>query len=113
MTAIKTTIDLKLAIEVLQKQRSVEAEILKVHVLLTLENAKPSNMIASSLSHLVHSKTVKENVLDMSLGMGAGFVAKKMIVGSSTAFLPSVLGSMVQFFVSRKVLSSVKKMRED
>ncbi len=69
----------------------------------TIESFKPLNIIKSGLKNLVGSTTIKDDIINSSIGIGAGLATKKLIVGSSGGFLKKILGGVVEFAIANTI----------
>jgi hypothetical protein len=91
------------AITVLQEQRVKDLELLKDHLHVTYESLKPINFIKSTLNEVVSSPEIQSNMANNAIGLGTGFLLKKLWVGKSQSPIKRLLGTLVQFAVANAV----------
>lgn len=97
---INNTADLKAAIDKLESESLVQKTVITAQYYTTLESLKPMNLLKSSFNKVVRSPGLVENILNATVGLGAGFLSKKMLIGKSTSVLKKLLGSAVEFGVA-------------
>ena len=76
MQKINSETSLREAIIQLERKRAFEGALLKEEFRITLEGLKPVNLIKSTLKEVVGSGELKDNVVNASVGAGAGFLIK-------------------------------------
>ena len=103
---IANTTDLQTAIKRLERKRSVQEEELKDKAHDLLESLKPTNILKHTLQEVRESTPLKHNLFKIALGLGAGYLSKKMIVGQSAGALKKAFGTALQYgithFVAKK-----------
>lgn len=97
------------AIIVLQERRTKELESLREHLNVTYESLKPVNFIKSTFKEVSASPEIKNNILGHVIGIGTGFIVKRLWVGSSHSPVKRILGVIVQFGIA----SFVSKHSDD
>ncbi|MEO6134231.1 MAG: hypothetical protein ABIP35_03695, partial [Ginsengibacter sp.] len=80
---IANTTDLQTAIKRLERKRSVQEEELKDKAHELFESLKPTNILKHTLQEVRESTPLKHNLFKVALGLGAGYLSQKMIVGQS------------------------------
>lgn len=110
MKGIKTGEELKAKIAELEKQKDIDEAAIKYEFKETYETYKPANILKNTLSEVSASPTFKHNLLNVALGLGAGYLSKKLVVGRSAGLLKRVIGTALQFGVTSLV---AKKGTED
>lgn len=103
MKGIKTGEELKAKIAELEKQKDIEEAAIKYEFKETYETYKPANILKNTLSEVSASPTFKHNLLNVALGLGAGYLSKKLVVGRSAGLLKRVMGTALQFGVTSLV----------
>lgn len=106
MRHIQNNTDLKTAIEQLETKQRLEEDMLKEHFHNTIESLKPSNILKNTVSEVAASPTFKHNLLNLALGLGAGYLSKKMLVGREAGLLKRSLGTVLQFGVTSLLAKS-------
>jgi hypothetical protein len=92
----KTIIELK-------EKRIQELEAIKEQLKTTYESLKPLNIIKSTLKEASSSPDLKANIIGPAIGLGIGFMLKKLLVGSSRNPIKQVVGTLIQFAVANVV----------
>lgn len=110
MKGIKSGEELKAKIAELEKQKDVEEAAIKYEFKETYETYKPANILKNTLAEVSASPTFKHNLLNVALGLGAGYLSKKLVVGRSAGLFKRVIGTALQFGVTSLV---AKKGTED
>ena len=111
--SITTAADLKLMITRLESQKDMQELELKQTVRDTLEGLKPANLVKTAFNKVATSPHIQENIVDSTLGMAAGFLSKKILVGRSKNPIKKFLGSVAQYGVTNVVTnhpSGIKNM---
>ena len=109
MKKIHTHTDLQAAIMDLERKKKLEEEGLKEHFHQTVESFRPSNILKNTVSEVAASPTFKHNLLNVALGLGAGYLSKKLLVGKEAGLLKRTLGTALQFGVT----SLISKNKEN
>jgi arginine repressor len=103
MQKINSETSLREAIIQLERKRAFEGALLKEEFRITLEGLKPVNLIKSTLKEVVGSGELKDNVVNASVGAGAGFLAK-IIIGSVTKSpFKRILGTVAMFGIKNVI----------
>ncbi|PKP34112.1 MAG: hypothetical protein CVU00_08265 [Bacteroidetes bacterium HGW-Bacteroidetes-17] len=103
MQNITSVAELKNAIQVLELDQTVKGQLLKEQLLLTYDNYRPINIIRRALKDLGSSPNLIDNILSTTIGLGTGFLTKKIVVGSSHNIFRSLLGSIMQLSITNLV----------
>jgi len=91
------------AIIVLRERRTRELEALQAHLNVTYESLKPINFIKSTFKEVSSSPEIKSNILGHVIGIGTGFIVKKLWVGHSHNPVKKLFGVIAQFAVANFV----------
>ena len=97
---INNATDLKMAIERLENQNLVQKNVITEQFHNTLESLKPMNLLKSSFNKVTKTPGLVENIMNAMVGLGAGFLSKKMLIGNSTGILKRLLGNALEFGVA-------------
>jgi len=103
MQKITTGAELKSAIQELEYKQASEWTLLHEQFHTAYESLKPVNLIKSTFSELTSTPDFKENILDTTLGLAAGYLSKKMVVGATHNPLKQILGTVLQFAITNIV----------
>lgn len=103
---IANTDDLATAIKRLERRKMVMEEGLKDHFHLLLEDLKPTNILKNTLQEVQQSTSLKNNLLKVVLGLGAGYFSRKIMIGKSAGVVKKALGTAIQYgitnFIAKK-----------
>ena len=108
---ISSVADLKQAVEKLEQKRVLLEEGIKEDVHSILEGLRPSNILKNTVHHLKESGEIRNNLLMIALGLGAGYFSKRLLVGKSAGVLKKTLGTALQYGIA--ALVSRKKNKEE
>lgn len=103
MGTITNIKELNAAILLLENKQAQERLLLKEQFELTYESLKPINLIKSTFKELVTAPDFKEDVLNTSISLAAGYLSKKIAVGSTKNPLKQILGGFLQMGVTSVV----------
>lgn len=100
---IHTTSDLKDAIAELERQKIDDESSIKYEFKEMYETYKPANILKNTLTEVSASPKFRHNLLNVALGLGAGYLSQKLVIGRSAGLLKRVLGTALQFGVTSLV----------
>jgi hypothetical protein len=100
MKKIHKADELKDAILELEAKKVVAENALKQQFHATLETLKPSNILKNTVSEVSASPQFKHNILNLALGLGAGYLTRKVAVGRKAGLLARTVGTALQFGVT-------------
>ena len=103
MKTVSETDALNEAIIKLKHKRVYELELLKEQFHTTYESLKPINLIKNTFSEVSSSPEVKKNILDNVIGLGTGFISKKLLIGNSRNPFKRIIGTILEFAVASVV----------
>ena len=98
MQSITSTTKLREAIHELQRKQVVEGEMLKEHFANIVEKIRPALVLKSIGSNIV-STGVAGKIINAAVGLTAGYVSKRIFIGSSGSRLKRLLGNAMQLGV--------------
>jgi len=87
-------------IMLVEMQREKDFEILHEQFKTSFANLSPLNIIKNTLKDVVNSKEIKNDVADAGIGFTTGYLAKKILFGSTINPIKIVAGSLLQTLVS-------------
>lgn len=107
---VKITNMEELALVIAQlEQKSKDQEVaLRAQYDVLLASLRPKNILKNTLYEVQESVSIKNNVLKILMGLGAGYFSKKIITRNSANVLKKVLGTAVEYGVI-SFLSGSKK----
>jgi hypothetical protein len=98
-----STAELKIAIQQLKEKQTNSLQSLIKQFHLTYESLKPVNLLKSTISEVVSSPILLDNILLTSVGLATGYLSKKLVVGKSDNKFRKIFGSVLQFGVTKLV----------
>jgi hypothetical protein len=99
MQNINSDIELRAAIVQLEIRQAEEGKLLKEQFHLAYESMKPINLIKSTLREVAASGEIKDDVINASVGMTAGYITKAVFQGVTRGPFRNILGTAVMFGV--------------
>jgi hypothetical protein len=103
MPNISNSIELKEAIQLLEAEQVFNKELLKEQFQITYESFKPANLLKNTLKDIASSPNLINNVLGAAIGLGTGYLSKKIVVGGSGNILRKLLGTIIQAGITSAV----------
>jgi len=91
------------AIALMQAEEKIKKEALVDQFRSTVENLKPANMIKQVLNKVINFKDITDEVIDSSIGRGAGILSKKILVGKPSNIFKRIFGTIVELTVANAV----------
>ena len=95
--------ELRIEIELLEVQQALEREVLVEQFYQTYESLKPVNLLKNSLSQVISSPFLIDNILGTAVGLASGYLSKKIVVGASGNIFRKLLGFIIQLGVTGSV----------
>lgn len=100
------------AIKNLEQKEAMQMELLKQQGHETLQSLKPSSLVRSAISSVATSKNLQHNIVDTSIGIGAGLLARKWYQGGSKNIFKKLAGFMLQNLTTGIVAKKMPDVRE-
>lgn len=111
MQQINSATNLREAILELEKQQTGEGKILKEQFYLAYESVKPINLIKSTFKEVSASQDLKDNLLNTTVGITAGYLSKKLFEGVSNNPLRKLLGTALMFGITNAVAKNPETVK--
>lgn len=96
MRQITTLVELREEIALLETTQLSSEIALKEQFKITYDSLRPLNLIKSTFKDLTSAPDFKGDFLNSTMGIGAGYLTKKIIVGASHNPLKKLLGTLLQ-----------------
>lgn len=80
-----------------------DLEQLKDQFYVAYESIKPINLVKNLFREATASPEIKNDVISNAIGLGTGFISKKLLLGSSHNPIKKVLGTVFEFAVANMV----------
>ncbi len=100
---INNAIQLREAIAILKAETEVNKKILIEQFHNTYNSLKPVNIIKSAFAKITSLPVVASQVIDTSIGLGAGVLSKKILVGTSGNIFKKIFGLVLELVVAGAV----------
>ncbi|GAC1387742.1 MAG: hypothetical protein NVSMB45_17550 [Ginsengibacter sp.] len=111
MSNINTSAELKARIVELQVKKNNDEELIRTHFHEIVEMLKPANLLKTTVSEVSDSMHFKKNILNIALGLGAGYLSRKLVIGNKAAGIgKQILGSVLEFGISNFVAKQSSEM---
>jgi len=103
---IKNSADLRAAIQELEIRKQLEKKQLAESFEVLKESLKPINLLKSTFNSVREAPGLGGMVVNTTLGMGAGLLSKRLMVGKSAGLLKKLFGSAVELGVAGLVANN-------
>ena len=103
MTTKNLTETLDENIAMLEARQSYELKLLKDQFHYTYNSLKPINLIKNALSDVTSSPIIKGTLVNNVIGLAAGYLSKKVLMGANQSPVKSILGGLLQFVITNFV----------
>jgi hypothetical protein len=103
MGKINSEAELKAAILQLEIKQADERRVLKEQYLLAYEGIKPINLIKNTFKEVTASPEIKDEILNTSIGIAAGYASKVLFQGASHSPLRKLFGTVLMFGITNAV----------
>lgn len=87
----------------LSEKRDRELVLLKKQFSVATESLNPINLIKSTFHEVTSSPEVRNDFLGSAVGLGTGFLSRKIMFGSSHNPVKRLLGTVMQFAITNVV----------
>ena len=111
MQKISSETGLRDAILQLETQRTDEGKMLREQFNHTIEGLQPINLIKSTFREAVVSRDLKENIINTSVGLTAGYLTKIVFAGVMKTPLTKLLGTALMFGVTNLVAKNPEAVK--
>jgi hypothetical protein len=111
MQKITSTGELRDAIRLLEEKQSMGGKLLKEHFFIVLDSVKPVNIIKNTFKEVASEPDLISNILSTTLGLTAGYVSNKTVVGSSGNLFRKLLGTILQFGVTSIIIKNPETIK--
>lgn len=112
MQKINSITDLREAILELESRQAEEEKIMRGQFNLTYESLKPLNLIKSTFKEAALSVDLKDNIVNSTVGLVAGFLSKKIFEGVSRNPLKKLLGTALMFGITNIVTKNPETVKK-
>ncbi len=106
MQKIDSTSSLSETIHELEVRRVEEGKMLKQQANQAYENIKPINLIKSTFKEALAAQDLRTDIINLSLGLIAGYVSKRVFSGLEDSPLKKLLGTSLQFGITLFIINN-------
>jgi hypothetical protein len=106
MRKIDSTSTLSETILELEVRRAEEGKMLKEQANQAYENIKPINLIKSTFKEALAAQDLRADIINLSLGLIAGYVSKQVFSGLEDSPLKKLLGTSLQFGITLFIINN-------
>ena len=107
---IENSVHLDAAIEALERRKVLQEGMLADSFHATVEHFKPVNLLRSAFNNVMHSSEVKSSVLKAAGGLGAGFLAKSLLIGKPTSLIGKLAANIIKVGAGKTILNNSDKI---
>lgn len=111
MQKINSGASLRDAILRLESKQFDEAIMLREQFNLTYESIKPVNLIKSIFKQAIESRDLKDNLLNTSVGLTAGYFFKILFQGLTKSPIKKLLGTAIMFGITNVIAKNPETVK--
>lgn len=100
MSKISSSADLKVAVHFLELEQQAIISQLKEQVYTIARELKPVNLITSAMKDVASSPHIIDSVVVTAMGIGTGYLSRKLITGTSGSPVRKLIGTALQFAIT-------------
>ncbi|MEP6616038.1 MAG: hypothetical protein ABJA57_05635 [Ginsengibacter sp.] len=104
--------DLKQAIADLELKKDADELILKSQFKETYNTYKPANILKNTIEEVSASPRFRHNLLNVAIGLGAGYLSKKLVIGKSAGLLKRAAGTALQYGITALVAKKARDVED-
>ena len=112
MKNINNLTDLRREIESLRLQQGSDVLALKEQAQITYESLKLVNLLKGVFKDLTSTTDFKDGLVNSSLGLGVGYLTKKVVLGATHNPLKQLIGILLQSTVTNVVSKNGDDIKE-
>lgn len=111
MQKITSSTELRAAIVELELAQKSQGASLKNEFLVAYEAVQPINIIKSTVKQAIHSKDLKDDLINASVGMAVGYVSKELFEAESHSPARKLMGTAIMFGVSNVITNNPEMLQ--
>jgi hypothetical protein len=108
---VKNADDLAQAIADLELKAAAQEQDLRKSFVAVSENLTPLNLVKDGLRS-VFSGEHKEDLVNILIGLGTGFLSRRLILGKPSGFVGKTVGKAIQWGMAGLVSKNAEKIKE-
>ena len=98
-----------LELKQVQAQQMVELNVSAADI---LESISPASMLRSALTDVAQSPELRNNAIHTAIGIGAGFLGKKIYQGNSKNIFRKITGTAIEFLIANFVRKKIPEIQK-
>ncbi|HOY20211.1 MAG TPA: hypothetical protein PLC89_23060 [Haliscomenobacter sp.] len=95
----------------LESRQTEEGLMLKEQFHEVYESVKPINLIKSTFKEAAASQDLREDIINLSIGLIAGYVSKKIFQGVSDSPVKKLMGTVLQFGITTLIANNPETIK--
>lgn len=95
----------------LESRQKEEGILLKEQFQEVYESVKPINLIKNTFKEAAASQDLREDIINLSVGLVAGYVTKKIFQGVSDSPVKKLLGTVLQFGITTLIANNPETIK--
>lgn len=99
-TTVSSMNDLETRIRELEQVEARQIAELKQSAAGIAESLNPAKLLKTAFKDVTQSPGLRRNVINTAIGLGAGFISRKLFVGKSTNMFKKMAGSAMQLLIT-------------
>lgn len=111
MQNITTSTELRAAILALELAQKNEGLSLKEEFYVAYQEIQPINIIKNTVKQAIHSRDLKDDLINASVGMAVGYVSKSLFEGESHSPARKLMGTAIMFGVSNVITNNPEMLQ--
>jgi uncharacterized coiled-coil protein SlyX len=105
--------NLESRIKELELQYEVQIADIKSTAAALVDSVSPIHLLKSTLRTAVNTPGLRGNLIDTAVGLGAGFLGKKLFVNKSAGVFRKMTGTALQLLLTNFISKKLHDVRED
>ncbi len=103
MRKISSTAELKASIRELELKTERQEQALKEQARTAAKSLKPMNLLKLGVSKFTSTPAMKTTAINTFIGLAAGYITRKLVVGKSRNIFKKTLGAAVQAGITKYI----------
>lgn len=112
MQKISNASELKAYIRELELKTQRQEQALKENALSTAKSIKPLNLLRMGISKASTTPDIKSSAISTFVGLAAGIISRKLVVGRSRNIFKRTLGAAVQAGITRYLFKKLPALQQ-
>ena len=110
---INTALELKQAIAILEEEEKIKKAMVVDQFHEIYNSLKPANLIRNAYHKITDSPgMIAKRIISTSVGVGAGLLSKRILIGKTTNIFKRVFGSILELVVASAVAKNADGIQQ-